>query len=72
MFILRRMQEEYHAKGKQLYMCFVDLEKSFDSVPRKVLEWAMGKKGIPEVLVRSVLSQFEGAKTRIRVDSRAK
>ena len=25
-FIVRRMQEEYHAKGKKLYMCFVDLE----------------------------------------------
>ena len=29
-FILRRMQEEYHAKGEKLYMCFVDLEKAFD------------------------------------------
>ena len=45
-FILRRMQEEYHAKGKQLYMCYVDLEKAFDRVPRNVLEWAMRKKGI--------------------------
>ena len=24
-FILKRMQEEYHAKGKKLHMCFVDL-----------------------------------------------
>ena len=24
-FILRRMQELCHAKGKKLYMCFVDL-----------------------------------------------
>ena len=31
-FILRRLQEEYHAKGKKLYMCFVDLEKAFDKV----------------------------------------
>ena len=26
-------------------MCFVDIEKAFDRVPRKVMEWAMRKKG---------------------------
>ena len=50
-------------------MCFVDLEKAFDRVPREVLEWAMRKKGIPEVLVKSEMSLYEGAKTRVRVDS---
>ena len=48
-------------------MCFTDLEKAFDRVPRKVLEWAMRKKGIPEVMVRAVMSLYEGAKTRVRV-----
>ena len=69
MFILRWLQEEYHAKGKKLYTCFVDPEKAFDRVPRKVLEWAMRKKGIPDVLVRSVLSLYLRAKTRVGVDS---
>ena len=50
-------------------MCSVDLKKAFDRVQRKVLEWAMRKKGIPDVLVRSVMSLYEGAKTRVRVDS---
>ena len=68
-FILRGMQEEYHAEGYKLYICFVDIEKAFDRVPRKVLEWAMRKKGIPEVLVRSVMSLHEGAKITVRVDS---
>ena len=53
-FILRKMQEEYLAKGKKLCMCFVDLEKAFDRVPRKVL-------------VRSVMILYEAAKTWVRV-----
>ena len=48
-------------KEKVLY---VYPEKSFDSVPRKVLEWAMRKKGIPEVI-----SLYAGAETKVRVDS---
>ena len=68
-FIVKRLQEEYHAKGKMLHICFMDIEKAFDRAPRKVLGWAMRKKGIPEVLVRSVMSLYEGAKTRVRVDS---
>ena len=46
-------------------MCFVDIEKAFVSVQRKVFEFALRKKEIPEVLVRSVMSLYEGAKTRV-------
>ena len=37
-FIVWRMQEKYQKKDKKLYMCFVDIEKAFDRVPRKVME----------------------------------
>ena len=50
-------------------MCLVDLETDFDMVPRKVLEWAMRKKIILHVLIKSVMSLNEGAKTIVRVDS---
>ena len=68
-FIVRRMREVYQKKDKKLYMCFVVMEKSFDRVPRKVMEWAMRKKGPSEVMVRAVMSLYDGAKTRVRVGS---
>ena len=68
-FIVRRMQEEYQKKDKKLHMCFVDMEKAFDRVSRKVMEWAMRKKGLFEVIVRAVMSLYDGAKTRVRVGS---
>jgi len=50
-FILKQMQEKFRAKGKKLYFGFVDLEKAFDKVPRKVIRWAMRKLGDEEQLV---------------------
>ena len=47
-FILRRMQEECHAKGK-ICVCFVNLEKAFDKARRKVFEWEMRKNRTPDV-----------------------
>ena len=68
LFILRRMQEEFRGKEKKLYMCFVDLEKAFDRVP-KVMKWALRKKSLPEVLVKAVMSLYEGSRTKVRVGS---
>ena len=42
-FILRRLQAEYHAKEKSCIF-FVGLGKAFDRLSRKLLECAMRKK----------------------------
>ena len=48
-------------------MCFIDMEKVFDSFPRKVMEWTMRKKSLLEVMVRAVMSLYNGANTRVRM-----
>ena len=50
-------------------MCFVDMKKAFDRVPRKVMEWPMRKKGLSEVMVWAVMSLYDSAKARVRVGS---
>ena len=47
----------------------MDLEKAFERIQRKLLEWTMRKKGIPDVLVRLVMSLYEGTKAKVLVDS---
>ena len=66
-FVVRQLQEKYLAANKRLYMAFVDLEKAFDRVPRKVIWWALRKLGVDEWIVRLVQGMYSNAKSRVRV-----
>ena len=68
-FISRHLQEKYLGKKKCLYYYFVDLEKAFNRVPRKVIEFALRKKAVEEKLVQAVMRLYEGERTRMRVNS---
>ena len=48
-------------------MTFVDLEKAFDRVPRKVIWWALRKLGVEEWIVRLVQGMYANARNRVRV-----
>ena len=67
-FIVRQLQEKHLSANKILYLAFVDLEKAFDRVPRKVLWWAMRYLGVEEWAVRAVQAMYEGAKSCVRVN----
>ena len=45
----------------------MDIEKAFDRVPRKVIEWAIKKKDLPEVIVRAVMSLYHRAETKVQM-----
>ena len=65
LFVVRRRQEEYRDEERKLCMCFVNVEKAFDRVPRTVMEWAMRKKGSPEVCARAMMSLFRGSRRKL-------
>ena len=48
-------------------MAFVDLQKAFDQVPRKVIWWALRKLGVDEWIVRLIQGIYSNARSRVRV-----
>ena len=66
-FVLRQLHEKYRAAGKNLYMAFVDLEKAFDRVPRKVIWWSLRKLGVEEWVVKLVQGMYHNARSRVCV-----
>ena len=65
--LVLQLQEKYLAVNKRLYMGFVDLEKAFDRVPRKVIWWALRKLGVEEWIVRLVQEIYANAGSRVCV-----
>ena len=68
-FIVRQLQEKYleKKKKKKLYHIFVDLEKTFDKIPRTAIRWALRRQSVPERLINSVMSLYRETRSSVRV-----
>ena len=69
LFVMRRVQEYCINKERNLYIGFADTENAFDRVLRKVMKWAVMKKGLSEVIVRAVISFYHEATKKGKVGS---
>ena len=43
------------------------MEKAFDRIPRKAIEWALRRQLVPELLVQRVMLLYEDSRSRVRV-----
>ena len=64
-FVIRQLQEKYLAANKRLDMAFVDVEKAFERVPKKVTWWALRKLGVDEWTVQLVQGMYSNARRRV-------
>ncbi|KAK3514261.1 hypothetical protein QTP70_012099 [Hemibagrus guttatus] len=65
-FALRILMEKYRDGQRELHCVFVDLEKTYDRVPREELWYCMRKSGVAEKYVRVVQDMYERSRTVVR------
>ncbi|CAK1597804.1 unnamed protein product [Parnassius mnemosyne] len=68
-FSLRQLQEKSREQGRNMYLCFVDLEKAFDSVPREALWIVLRKIGCTEKFVRLLRLLHDGMQSCVAVNA---
>ena len=49
-------------------MCFVDLQKAYDSVDRELLWKVLARAGVPSAMIDVIRQFHDGMRTRVRMD----
>ncbi|GAB0086735.1 hypothetical protein DMENIID0001_009020 [Sergentomyia squamirostris] len=58
--------EKYKVAKKDLHMVFIDLEKAFDRIPRKLIWEALRGRGVPEGYVTVIQDMYRDVTTQVR------
>ena len=66
-FTLRQLAEKYDEFSKELFVCYIDFRKAFDSVWRKGLWAVMRHYGYPEKIVRILENTYRDTFSAVRV-----
>ena len=68
MFVVRKLQEIGRKAGVSLFMCFIDLQKAYDTVDRTLLWQVLTRIGVPPQMI-AVIQQFhDRMRTCVRPD----
>ena len=68
MFVVRRLQKIGRKAGVSLFMCFIDLQKAYDTVDRTLLWQVLTRIGVPPQMI-AIMRQFhDGMRACVRPD----
>ena len=57
MFVVRRLQELGRKEGVTLFLCFMDIQKTYGSVDRNLLWQVLSRLGVPPQMI-TVIREF--------------
>ena len=68
-FVVRRLQELGRASNVPINMCFIDLQKAYDSVDRTLLWEVLARFGVPSRMITIIRMFHDGMRARVQLNS---
>lgn len=66
----KQAMEQFWANKKNLYMAFIDLEKTYDRVRRNIIWRTLKVKRVPNLYIDLIKDMYEGADTCVKMITR--
>jgi hypothetical protein len=65
-FLIRQLMERYWEQKKDMHMVFIDLEKTYDKVPRNIMWWALQKHKVLTKYITLINDMYDNVVTSVR------
>ena len=68
MFVVRRLQEVGRKAGVSFHMCFIDLQKAYDTVDRTLLWEVLTRIGVSPQMIAVIRQFHDGMRACVQPD----
>jgi hypothetical protein len=68
-FILKMVMEKHREFNKPLHMCFIDIQKAYDSVNRELLWKICRRYGFTEKIVKLLKLTYQNSRAQVRINN---
>ena len=68
LFVIRRLQQVGRKAGVSLHMCFIDLQKAYDTVDRTLLWQVLTRIRVPPQMIAVIRQSHDGMRACVRPD----
>jgi hypothetical protein len=69
-FLIWQLMKRCREQKKDMYMVFIDLEKTYDKVPRNVMWWALQKYKVSTKYIILIKDMYDNVVTSVRTSDR--
>jgi hypothetical protein len=68
--LIRQLMERYREQKKDLHMVFIDLEKTYDKMPKNIMWWPLQKHKVSIKYITIIKDMYDNVVTSVQTSDR--